>query len=158
MRWSWFLCKTKPRQESYAAQNVKRQGCRFFLPLYFDEAREAIMPLFPTYLFVQTTGQWIFLESTWGIVSVIKRGELPDKVPNKLIATLRKEKGRDGLVRVASKKFTVGQELRVKAGPFAELTGICQEMPEQRRITILLDILGRKVPVRLRDYEVEAAA
>ena len=72
---TWFLARTKPNREGYAADNVKRQGYRTLLPKYIDERTKRTHILFPSYLFVQTTGQWMFIESTDGCIGVVKRGE-----------------------------------------------------------------------------------
>jgi transcriptional antiterminator NusG len=45
--------------------------------------------------------------------------------------------------------YEVGESIRVKEGPFADLTGIIADIYEgQLRLKVLLDILGRQTPVQ----------
>lgn len=155
---SWFLVRTKPQQESYAADNCKGQGFKPFLPKFYCEERQRLVPLFPSYLFVQTDGRWYILESTWGIIKVIRWTDTPEKIPNKVIAELRKRADRRGIVKVQRKQLEVGQELRVKRGPFMDFMGIYQETTEQGRISALLSIFGRSTPVEFEARDVEAVA
>jgi transcriptional antiterminator RfaH len=154
----WFLVRTKPQQESYAAENCKGQGFKPFLPKFFCEERQRLVPLFPSYLFVQTDGRWYILESTWGIIKVIRWSDTPDKIPNKVIAALRKRADRKGIVKVQRKVYQPGQELLVKRGPFAELTAIFQETTDQGRVSALLSIFGRSTSVEFEARDVQAVA
>lgn len=159
MKRSWYLVRTKPSQESYAAENCKKQGCRTFLPLYHCNERDRLIPLFASYLFVQTTGQWHFLESTYGVLKVIRWGDTPETIPNKIIAALRKRADRKGVVKVKQRKqFEEGDEVRIKEGPFRDLLAIVTEQDNQKRVHALLNILGRAVSVTLKVRDVERVA
>lgn len=159
MRTTWFLCRTKPQQESYAAANCKRMGAySTFLPMMFCNERQREVPLFPTYLFVQTYGAWYFLQSTWGIVKVIMRGDAPDTIPHKVIRGLRGMVNEEGVVELpATPKFQKGQPLRITKGAFADWVGLYQNSSDNHRVRVLLNLLGRQTLITLSAYQVEAA-
>ena len=156
----WFLVRTKPSQESYAADNCKRQGCRTFLPLHHCEIRDRLVPLFPSYLFVQTDGRWHFIESTYGCLKVIRWSDFPDTIPAKVIRELRKRTNRRGIIqeKISKPRFVKGQDILIKDGPFRDFTAIFQEQDSGKRVHALLNLLGRSVSVTLRVRDVEPVA
>lgn len=157
---TWFLARTKPNRERYAADNVKRQGYRTLLPMYYDDRARRKLILFPSYLFVQTTGQWMFLESTYGCLGVVKRGENADPVPHHVIRSLWKEMAKDDTVELPKapvQTYTKEQTLRVTNGSFAGCIGLYQGMDALHRVCVLLELLSRKVPMWLPAADVQAA-
>jgi transcription antitermination factor NusG len=53
--------------------------------------------------------------------------------------------------------LTPGAVVRILAGPFAELIGRIEVAEENDRVSLLLDVLGRMVRVRIAVAAVEAA-
>jgi transcription antitermination factor NusG len=146
----WIVARTKSRREKWAAENVSRQGCEFYLPLYevppprnakLREARAAV--LFPSYLFVRIESQWKFLLSTFGIAGIIMAGEGPAPVPQLEIDKLMRRHDESGLIQLPD-KFRYDQELRFRSGPFQSRIGLYKGLNSSGRNQVLLDFLGGK--------------
>jgi transcriptional antiterminator RfaH len=163
----WLAVKTKPSQEKWAAQNVQQQGCAYYLPLYGQpvQARGKVQELrvkslFPSYLFVNTEGrshQWRWLLGTWGISSVMLRGDIPAIVPDREIEKLRAREGEDGLIILPDcSQLQIGQKVRVRYGPFESRMGVYQGQTAQARQRVLLDFLGGKVMALITADALEA--
>lgn len=163
----WVAVKTKPQREQWAADNVANQGYEFYLPL--TEAltkpkpkKPCLVPkpqyLFPRYLFVQTEGPWRFLLGTRGVMSVIMCGQRPAVMLPREIDELRARENTEGLIVLEDKeqfRFNNGDKVRVISGPFSTYEGLYDRDP-QNRISVLLDVLGRYVPVPLDEDALEA--
>jgi transcriptional antiterminator RfaH len=118
-------------------------------------------PLFPRYLFVQIdmgTQRWRSIFSTVGVSRLICAGETPLPVNQQILATLKKREDDTGLIRVESgPRFRVGDKVRILDGAFADCLGLYEGMPDCDRVSVLLDLLGRKVRI-VMDAEVVTAA
>ena len=161
---NWLVAYTKPQQERWAAENVKRQGYAYWLPMTLARASYRKPPspvcLFPRYLFVGTTGPWRSLLGTFGIQGLIMWGETPAILPEKAVEELRAREGSDGLIYLPStpgSRFKRGESLRINEGPLIGYTGICAEDSGPRRVRILLDFLGRSSTVNVDNDWVENA-
>ena len=54
--------------------------------------------------------------------------------------------------------FTVGQNVKVTSGPFAEFLGTVSEVhPDRNKVTVLVSFFGRETPVQLDFLQVEKA-
>src|SRR4051812_49326398 len=95
----WILVRSKSGREAWAQENIARQGDNCYYPRYLrshyvkhddKRLREVIAsPLFPTYLFVQIRGVWRHLLNTYGVSSVVMRGEDAATVPPSIIEFLK---------------------------------------------------------------------
>lgn len=147
----WYVLRTKSRRERWAAENVERQGCKYYLPTFevltpIKGKLQSLKPqiLFPSYLFVQPRedGSWRFLLSTFGVQSMIMMGqESPAVMPEREIARLMASEGKRGVVSLPD-SYVVNDELKVVDGPFLDHVGLYQGMHESGRLKILLDVLG----------------
>jgi transcriptional antiterminator RfaH len=161
---NWYLVFTKPRQERVARTNLLRQGYETYLPLTRELRRHhgrrmtLIVPMFPRYLFVRLdteTDNWAPIRSTLGVVSLVRFGPQPARVPDDLIGLLRAREDREGLQVLPPEAFRPGARVRVKAGGLAGYEGIFLARTGRERVLILLDILGRdtRASVAVRDLE-----
>jgi transcriptional antiterminator RfaH len=150
----WYVVNTKRHQEARAELNLRRQGFRVWLPRFRKACRRArkldtvIVPLFPSYMFVRLDSEaerWRSINSTLGVVRLLCNGDIPQAVPDGLIDDIMQRCDANGLVEPSPRRFAVGQALRVVAGPFADLQGICEGMSGRDRVILLLSILGREV-------------
>ncbi len=163
----WFVAQTQPHAETKATSHLNRQGFDVYLPRYLKRRRHArkietvAVPLFPRYLFVAvdtTVQRWRSICSTVGITRLICRGDEPTAVPDGVIEALKSREDADGFVKLGRRpRFSPGDRIRVLDGAFFDCLGLFEGISERERVTILLDLLGRKVRVVL-DEELVAAA
>ena len=163
----WFVVQTRAHSETKASAHLLRQGFQIYLPRYLKQRRHArrvdvvAAPLFPGYLFVaidMTTQRWLAIQSTVGVIRLVRDGDRPAPVPGHVLSTLKGREDDAGFIRLRSApEFAVGDKVRVQGGAFDDCLGIYQGMSGQERVAILLDLLGRKVRVVL-DAEVINAA
>jgi transcriptional antiterminator RfaH len=163
----WYLVQTQVNGEAKAAQNLLRQGYEIYLPRYLKRRRHArkvefvARPLFPRYIFVaidMATHRWRSIQSTFGVSRLVTNGDDPAVVPEGVIHALKAREDEKGFVRINSKPaFAPGDKVRVLAGAFMDSAGLFSGLADHDRVSILLDMLGRKVRVLLDADMVTAA-
>lgn len=154
----WILASVKPRREDYAAINVTRQGYECYNPRFFCERMRVRRSLFPGYLFVNSPhGHFRFLENTFGCFGAVMFGETVATVPLAFVKMLKKSENKNGLVTLPNGNFRKGQGVKVVDGPFKGQPAIFAHYSDQRRVCILLSILGKEVRAVVPDVFVEAA-
>ena len=163
----WYVVQTQPNSERKATANLIRQGFETYLPQYLKKRRHARKvdavpaPLFPRYLFVQldvATQTWRPIRSTFGVSHVVCQGDTPASVCPGVVEALKSREGEGGLIKLVNPlRFTRGDKIRVLYGVFSSLNGLYEGMTDEQRITVLLELLGRKVRVVLDLDSVSAA-
>jgi transcriptional antiterminator RfaH len=163
----WYVVQTQINCEAKAADNLRRQGYEAYLPRYMKRRRHArkvdftAKPLFPRYMFVAVdvaTQRWRSIQSTFGVSRLVTHGEEPAALPEGVVQALKAREDRSGFVKmVARPAFAPGDKVRVIAGAFMDNAGLFNGMADHDRVSILLDMLGRKVRVLL-DADLVAAA
>jgi transcriptional antiterminator RfaH len=163
----WYVVRTHANSEKKVCWHLERQGFQIYLPRYLKRRRHArrtdhvAAPLFPRYLFVlfdSAVQRWRAISSTVGVSCLIRNGEHPAPVADGIIHDLRAREDESGLFRLFSRPtFEVGASIRISDGPFADYLGLYEGMKDHERISVLLDLLGRKVRVDV-DAGVVAAA
>lgn len=167
----WIVVQTKAGRERWAAENIARQQVQLYMPQVADAARfgfrqqhslARVKPLFPRYLFVLITDRWRFLLGTFGVSGVLMGTHGPLSMPEREILRIKSFEDGDGLVVLPEKvasgaRFSKDQSVRVKSGPYSGYYGIHQNSTTQERHRVLLDVLGRKVPVLFPEEQLEVA-
>ena len=163
----WYVVQTQVNGEFRAAQNLMRQGYDVYLPRYLKRRRHArkldfaAKPLFPRYLFVaidMATQRWRSIQSTLGVARLVSNGDDPAMVPEGVVSALKAREDDKGFITMESKPaFAPGDKVRVLAGAFMDNAALFNGMADHDRVSILLDMLGRKVRV-LIDADLVAAA
>jgi transcriptional antiterminator RfaH len=163
----WFVVQTQVNGEAKAVENLRRQGYQTYLPRYLKRRRHArkvdfvARPLFPRYMFVavdMATQRWRSIQSTSGVSHLVTNGDEPAAVPEGVVRALTAREDAKGFVKLdAAPAFAPGDKVRVLAGAFKDNAGLFNGMADQDRVSILLEMLGRKVRVVL-DAELVTAA
>ncbi len=162
----WFVVQTQPNSEVRASVNLDRQGFEAYLPRYLKQRRHArkieqvARPLFPNYLFVRLdTGRdrWRSVNGTFGVNRLVSLGEAPISLPEGVVEAIRSREDESGLIALLPPIFSPGQRVEILEGPMAMCTGLVQQMPDNDRVVLLLDMLGRQVRVTIRCAGVAAA-
>lgn len=162
----WYVVQSQPNAENKAVAHLVRQGFTTYLPRYLKRRRHARRvdivpaPLFPRYFFVAidlTVQRWRSIYSTICVSQLICNGDMPAAVSDEVVTTLKAREDAAGFIRLEPRPFRPGDKIRILEGVFADCFGLYDGMTDRDRVTILLDLLGRKVRV-LVDAEAVAAA
>jgi transcriptional antiterminator RfaH len=156
---SWFAVHTQPLAEQKAAGHLERQGFEVYFPRYGKVRRHArrvdkvIRPLFPRYLFVAidlAAMRWRAIRSTIGVRDLVRAGEAPVPVSDGVVTAIREREDGEGLVRLCQRAdLRTGQKLRVLTGALCDQVGLFEDISDDDRVTLLLNLLGRPVRVQL---------
>lgn len=152
---SWFLAQLKPNCANIADKNLKRQGFQTFLPLE-EETRErngkfatTVRPLFPGYILVAfdvAQGLWRTVNSTYGITRLVSFGKEPAAVPLDLVSQLMLRCDAQGkLLPPAFLKS--GDQVVLTKGPFANFVAEVEKIAPDRRVWVLMEIMGSQTRV-----------
>ena len=114
--------------------------------------------LFPSYILIEmemTDEGWSMIESVPGVTHFVGEGKKPFPIPKKevdrILGRMTKKEG-----VVPEVPFTVGEHVSVIDGPFADFTGIVDEInPERGKMKVLVSIFGRETPVELDFLQVK---
>ena len=163
---SWHLAQFKPNCAMIAKRNLARQGFETFLPLesrtrvirgkFVDEIR----PFFPGYIFVGAPGTarpMHAIHSTYGISQLVCFGKKAAPVPQALLNDLM-ERCDGNCVMRRDLDLESGEMVRLTTGPFANLVGEVVRAPTDRRVWLLLDVMGQRTKVSITRPDIEAAA
>lgn len=144
----WGVAQTESLRERTAQRWLEAGGVDTWLPLMRAGAR--IVPLFPSYIFVNVGMSWSGIENTIGIISLLKSGEHPAIVPIAELARLRGME-RDGLVRLPKPRgLVIGDKVRVIRGIFADHWALYDGQASRDRVWILLEFLGQQTRAEIR--------
>lgn len=164
---NWYVVMTHARSETLAAEHLARQGFETYLPCIRKQHRHArkietvSSPLFPRYLFVtfdQTRQRWHAIRSTFGVAHLVGAGENPAYIPEDVLAELRAREDGEGFVKLESPApFLTGQQLKITSGPFSLCAAFFEFMPDNDRVAVLLDLMGRQVRMFVDRTAVAAA-
>jgi transcriptional antiterminator RfaH len=163
----WYVVQTQVNGEAKAAINLQRQGFEIYLPRYLKRRRHArkvdiaAKPLFPRYMFVAIdmgSQRWRSIQSTFGVARLVCHGDEPARVPAGIVNAIRAREDEKGFVRIEDKPaFARGDKVRILGGAFTDAAGFFEGLADHDRVSILLDMLGRKVRVLLGVESVAAA-
>lgn len=163
----WCAVQTQARAEDKAAFHLRRQGYAVFLPKHLKRRKHARRvdwvpaPLFPRYLFVALddgASRWWSIRSTVGVSNLVCFGKTPAMVPAGIIAEIEARQDENGMVKLRPGVFRPGERVRIIDGPLNELEGLFECASDEARVTILLDLMGRQVKVRVPAETVFACA
>ena len=154
---NWYAVHTRPHQETCAESNLRRQGFATYFSRYLRNRRHArksemvVRPLFPRYIFVNVDSaynRWRSIHSTFGVSDIVCAGSTPANVPAAVITDIRAREDDEGFVRLGLPAGLVpGSRVRALDGLFAEVHGVLERVTSERRVAILMTLLGREVRV-----------
>lgn len=155
----WYAVQTQPNAEAKAAFNLDRQDFQVYCPRYLKQRRHArradtiARAVFPGYVFVGLdieTMRWRSIQSTFGVRRLISFGEMPTPVPTGIVESLQARENDAGLIVLGRDiEFKPGQSIQIVNGPFAEHDALFECMDDKERVTLLLNLMGRQVRMRV---------
>ena len=162
---NWYLIYAKARQEQLAKDNLERQGYETYLPLIRQRHRvrgryrHRIEAMFPRYLFIHlsdTTDNWKPIRSTFGVARLICFGGMPARVPAEFVESLKQHADPNGILELPAEELQKGARVRIVEGALAGYEAVFEARTSRERVTLLLDIAGRPVPVRVKVGDIES--
>jgi len=159
----WYVVNTQARKERIASDNLRRQGYEVFLPVLSKTVRHArsirlaFEAYFPGYLFVRfdiASQRWRPIESSMGVLRLIKAGTRPTPAPVGLVESLIERSGPEGLLRLEPEELQPGQVVRITKGPFADSLAVVDRASGAERVRVLLTLLGQATAVSLARQDV----
>jgi transcriptional antiterminator NusG len=114
--------------------------------------------LFPSYILIEmemTNETWSLIENVPGVTHFVGGGKKPFPIPKRDVDRIlgRMEK-KEGIIPEVP--FTLGEHVQVTDGPFADFTGVVDEInPERGKLKVLVSIFGRETPVELDFLQVK---
>lgn len=155
---SWFLAQLKPNCAEIANKHLRRQGFETFLPL--EEATRQRggrfvtlqRPLFPGYIFVAfdaVRGYWRQVNSTSGITRIVGFGKEPAPVPLDLVSQIMLRCDGAGKL-LPPEDFQPGDQVTLTKGPFADFVAEVETIAPDRRVWVLMEIMGGQKRVAVR--------
>ncbi len=164
----WYAVCCKPRQEAVAEENLLRQGFQVYLPRIRIRQRrrgqwlDAVEVLFPRYVFIRVDPlrrSMATVRSTRGAVGLVRFGGQAAVVPDAVMDALQeREDAASGLHQDDRPLFSAGETVKLVDGPLAGMEGIFTEQDGDKRVIVLLELLGKANKVTLsRDWVARAA-
>jgi transcriptional antiterminator RfaH len=148
----WFILQFKSNSHRQAAKNLSQQGFKIFLPLHDTTSQKlsrftnTSKPLFPGYMFIrfdQAESEWHKINNTYGVSRLISS----KSIPNSFVDNLMKRYDSLGNL-LPMKKLKKGDQVTVLKGPFANFIATVEKYEADQRISILMDLMGRKTKVQ----------
>lgn len=148
---NWYLIQFKTNSHRIAERNLNQQGFRTFLPLQdFTITRGSkfltrTKPLFPGYMFVRIeldATPWHKINSTLGVSRLICYNGVPKGVPTEVVSGLISRCDSSGRLLPPS-AIHRGDPVEVQSGALANFIAEVETIDSNRRIWVLLDIMGQ---------------
>ena len=150
---TWYLLKTRAKQEKRAMENLQRQHVECFCPEVFVEKIlrgkkfKGIEILFPGYLFANfkhPDSSIHSLKNTRGVQTFVSFVRTPAQVPHALIQEL-KEKTKLSANLLISHLPKRGDTLKISDGPFNGINVVFSQPDGDERAEVLLKVMNQQV-------------
>ncbi len=162
----WYAVHTRSRHEDRVCLGLQQKSFHAFLPKLEvwskrkDRRKKIMLPMFPGYLFVETTAldNEIKLDvlKTFGVVRLLGKsaGSEPIPVPDAKIDAIRRIV--DSKVEVQQFQYPrVGEPARIIDGPFKGMEGhVLRTDYEKELFVIEIEILQRSVAIKMEGFQI----
>ena len=147
-------------QERIARQNVGHKFGEILLPMEKrveikkGVKKETEERMFPGYLFIEMTMDpecWHLVKGTRRVNGFIGGSpDNPQPLSEEEITSIRARIEMGAEAQAMKARFAVGEQIRIKEGPFSDFTGVVETVHEEReRLTVSVMVFGRSTPVEL---------
>jgi transcriptional antiterminator RfaH len=151
----WGVVRFLPKRESFAAERLRMDGgFEVFLPLV--QTQRASAPLFSGYLFCRIVDRWRSINSTLGVLCLVRTGDCPARCPDHEIDSLKAMIDGHGYISLPDRPSTpvtrtiaIGARVRIASGPFGGWQGLYAGQSTRERELVLLNLLGGQRPVAI---------
>lgn len=126
--------------------------------IHIQRQVDVTSPLFPGYLFVRfdlSDLRWTAINSTRGVAQLIAlKKSTPAAVPEPVMQAIMERCDATGLLKPPT-DLKKGDKVGIKTGPFAGAVAAIETLPDQARIGVLIDLLGRRTKALIPRDQVE---
>ena len=151
----WFALQVRARQEAGVGEQLKGQGYERFLPFYkvrkrwSDRIKEMEAPLFPGYLFCRfNPHDRLPILKTPGVIQIVGFNNTPAAVDDDEILSIQRLVA-SGVQHQPCPFLTVGDRVRISAGPLLGLEGLLTDIKGSHRLVLSVSLLQRSVAVEI---------
>ncbi len=156
-----FWCAVQVKRNCFrkAEQALAQQQIAVFCPKQRGEMRRfgkqvaQASLLFPGYFFVaidEANPQWRAVANTVGVSRIVmKNPGVPARMPAPLLDGLMRRCDAGGFLLPPS-EIQAGDNVRISSGPFSQFIATVERVEPERRVWVLLDLLGSERPVEVR--------
>jgi len=113
--------------------------------------------VFPGYILVKMIlddNSWLIVQTTQGVTGFVGAGLKPVPISEKEVAAIMKFVEQEQPKFKA--KFSVGEAVKIKEGPFADFLGTVEAVDEEKgKVRVLVSIFDRETPVELDFLQVQ---
>ena len=159
---SWYVIYVRSRHEKNVYSALLNKGIITSLPMktvirkWSDRKKKVQLPLFRGYVFVNINLKIDNLNvlQTPGVVKFIGIRHEPSRIPDDQIHWLHMIASESTSVR-NEKEFSVGQRVRVVAGPFKGIEGVVKRVGGRSRLVVLIESIMQAVSVEIDPSYIE---
>ncbi|HHT73197.1 MAG TPA: transcription termination/antitermination protein NusG [Firmicutes bacterium] len=161
----WYVIHTYSGYENKVKANLERRVesmgmedkiFRVVVPteevVEYKDGKRKVTPkkIFPGYVMVEmiiTDDSWYVVRNTPGVTGFVGSGVKPIPLAEHEVHTILRGMGFEGAPK---SDFSVGETVRVVAGPFVNFSGTISEIsPEKGKLRVNVSMFGRETPVEL---------
>ena len=151
----WGVVRSLPKREAFAAERLRMDGgFEVFLPLV--QTKRASAPLFSGYFFCLIVDRWRSINSTLGVLCLVRVGDCPARCPDHEVDSLKALIDGQGFIKLPEappppvrRKIAIGAKVRIASGPFGGWRGLYAGQSTRERELVLLNVLGGQRPVAI---------
>jgi transcriptional antiterminator RfaH len=151
----WGVVRSLPKREIFAAERLRMDhGFEVFLPLV--QTQRASAPLFAGYFFCRIVDRWRSINSTFGVLCLVRTGDCPARCPDREIDALKAMIDGHGFIKLPEAPpppvrhtIAIGAKVRITSGPFGGMSGLYVGMSTKDREKVLLNLLGGQREIRI---------
>ena len=163
MSGNWYFIQFKRNSHRIAELNLNQQGFETFLPLQDFTCKRgskfltSVKPLFPGYMFVSTKSDgasWRKINSTLGVSRLICQDGVPASVPTEVVSGLISRCDSFGRL-LPSTVLQRGDSVEIQSGALANFIATVETIDSNRRIWVLMDIMGQTTRVQVASEQVK---
>lgn len=153
----WVLVRCKSGQENYARLNLEKQGYEVYYPRCMPTGKGKLEPVFRTYIFAKVEHQWSSIENTFGVIGILKHGEIPQRVVPEVIDDLKARENADGVVVLPHQRtLTTGDHVEILRGAFKGHVMVYDGDTDDGRVRALYDFMGKPLAINYHRGHVAA--
>ena len=160
---SWYFIQFKRNSHRIAERNLNKQGFKTFLPMQDLTTRRgsefltSTKPLFPGYMLVSIKldgAPWHKINSTLGVSRLISQDGVPKRVPTEVVSGLISRCDSFGRL-LPPKSLQRGDSVEIQSGALANFIAKVETIDSDRRIWVLLDIMGQITRVHVASEQIK---